>query len=163
MKLLNEAVLEEKGEAPQPKPECAVSLNVDAYIPEKYIRSTAQRIDAYKKIASVETEEDMQDVYDELADRYGHLPKQADILLKISLIRALGAAAYFDRIERQGGNVVMYTKTYSLERWRGLISEYKGRLLLSAGNMPHVTLKLEPSKDIQEQILNLLKKYIQIS
>jgi transcription-repair coupling factor (superfamily II helicase) len=161
MKLLNEAVLEEKGEKPTVKPECAVSLNVDAYIPEKYIRSTAQRIDAYKKIASVENEEDMLDVYDELADRYGPLPKQADILLKISLIRALGSICEFEKIERHAQSVVFYTKTYNFEAWKPIISEYKGRVLLSAGNIPYVTLKLADINTLLDEILVLLKKYIQ--
>ena len=163
MKLLNEAVLEERGERPEPKPECAVTLSVDAYIPEKYIRSTAQRIDAYKKIASVETEEDMLDVYDELADRYGPLPKQAEVLLRISLIRALGGSAGFDKIERRNGSVLLFIKSYSLEKWRGLIAEYKGRLFLSAGSTPYVTLKIADIGRITDEILDLLKKYIQIS
>ena len=161
MKLLNEAVLEEKGETPAIKPECTVSLNVDAYIPEKYIRSTAQRIDAYKKIASVENEEDMLDVYDELADRYGPLPKQADILLKISLIRALGRLCEFEKIERHAQSVVFYTKTYSFEAWKPIIVEYKGKVMLSAGNIPYVTLKINDINTLLDEILVLLKKYIQ--
>jgi transcription-repair coupling factor (superfamily II helicase) len=161
MKLLNEAVLEEKGETPIVKPECAVSMNVDAYIPERYIRSTAQRIDAYKKIASVETEEDMLDVYDELTDRYGPLPRQAEILLKISLIRALGSECAFERIERNNNFVMFYTKSYDFAAWRGLIAEYKGKLLLSAGNMPYAPLKISDGSAFLDEILGLLKKYIQ--
>ncbi|MBR2474567.1 MAG: transcription-repair coupling factor [Clostridia bacterium] len=162
MKLLNEAVLEEKGEKPIAKPECAVSLGIDAYIPEKYIRSTAQRIDAYKKIASVESSEDMMDVYDELSDRYGPLPKQADTLLRISLIRALGGEADFEKIEKRNGSALFFAKTYALSAWKRLIAEYKGRLFVSAGNIPYVTLKLNESEPITEQILGMLKKYIQI-
>lgn len=163
MRLLNEAVLEEKGEKPQPKPECAVTLNLDAYIPEKYIRSSSQRIDAYKKIASVDTEEDMLDVYDELADRYGPLPKQAEILLKISLIRSLGGKAGFEKIERRNGTVLLYTQTYSLEKLRALLVEYKGKLLISAGNIPYLSLKTADNAGVIDEILGLLKKYIQIT
>jgi transcription-repair coupling factor (superfamily II helicase) len=136
-------------------------MNVDAYIPERYIRSTAQRIDAYKKIASVETEEDMLDVYDELTDRYGPLPRQAEILLKISLIRALGSECAFERIERNNNSVMLYTKSYDFAAWRGLIAEYKGKLLLSAGNMPYATLKISDGSAFLDEILGLLKKYIQ--
>ena len=161
MKLLNEAVLEEKGEAPTVKPECTVNLNVDAYIPEKYIRSTAQRIDAYKKIASVESEEDRIDVYDELVDRYGPLPKQAEILLKISLIRALGSACGFEKIERRNASVFFYTKTYGIASWKELIAEYKGKLMLSAGNIPYASLKVSENGAFLDEILELLKKYIQ--
>lgn len=163
MKLLGEAVLEEKGETPAPKPECTVSLATDAYIPEKYIRSTAQRIDAYKKIASVETEDDMADVYDELTDRYGTLPKQAEILLSISLIRSLGGKAGFEKIEYRNGNAVMFTKSVSIAAWQALMGEYKGRLLLSAGGTPHVTLRLPEKADRADEITRLLKKYIQLT
>ena len=162
MKLLNEAVLEEKGEKPIVKPECSVTLGIDAYIPEKYVRSTAQRIDAYKKIASVESEADMLDVYDELSDRYGPLPRQAEVLLKISLIRALGSSLDFEKVEKRNGSVLLFTKTYDLSAWKSLVSQYKGRLFISAGNIPYVTLKLAENQPICEQILDLLKKYIQI-
>jgi transcription-repair coupling factor (superfamily II helicase) len=162
MKLLNEAVLEERGEKVEQKPECAVSLGIDAYIPERYIRSTAQRIDAYKKIASVCDEADMLDVYDELADRYGPLPKQAEILLGISLIRALGSESGFERIEKRENTVLFYTKSYTLDVWRPLITEYKGKLLISAGTTPYASLKLADKIPLQDQILALLKKYIQL-
>lgn len=162
MKLLNEAVLEEKGEKPTARSECAVALNIDAYIPERYIRSTAQRIDAYKKIASVESSEDMLYVYDELADRYGPLPRQAETLLNISLIRALGSEADFEKIEKRESSVLFFTKTYDLTAWKSLLNEYKGRLFISAGNIPYVTLKLSQNGTLVEQILELLKKYIQI-
>ncbi len=163
MKLLSEAVLEEKGETPEKRPECTVSLATDAYIPEKYIRSTAQRIDAYKKIASVETEEELEDVYDELTDRYGTLPKQAEILLSISLIRSLGSRAGFEKIEYRNGNAVMFTKSISVAAWQALMGEYKGRLLLSAGGTPYVTLRLAEKADRALEIKELLKKYIQLT
>lgn len=74
MKLLNEAVLEEKGEAKKSLLECLVDLNINAYIPDFYIKSSNQRIDAYKKTALIECIEDMRDVYDELTDRFGRVP-----------------------------------------------------------------------------------------
>ena len=105
----------------------------------------------------------MLDVYDELADRYGPLPKQAEVLLRISLIRALGGSEGFDKIERRNGSVLLFIRSYSLEKWRGLIAEYKGRLFLSAGSTPYVTLKIADIGRITDEILDLLKKYIQIS
>lgn len=72
MKLLQEAVLEEKGEKKGEKGvECTVELGINAYIPESYIKNSNQRIDAYRKISLIETKEDSEDVYDELVDRYG--------------------------------------------------------------------------------------------
>ena len=75
MRLLNEAILEEKGESPVKKTECTVDMSISAYIPESYIKSPVQRIDVYKKISLVENVEDTVDIVDELLDRYGELPK----------------------------------------------------------------------------------------
>ncbi len=163
MKLLSEAVLEEKGETVAKRKECAVSLQTDAYIPEKYIRSTAQRIDAYKRIASVECEEDMRDVYDELADRYGTLPKQAEVLLNISLIRALGAEAGFERIEFRNGNVLFFAQSIFLDAMRAMIADSPNKVRFSPGNPPYITLKLSGSGDKCAETIALLKKYIQLS
>ena len=162
MKLLSEAVLEEKGEQPRQKHECTVSMGMDAYIPEKYVRSTSQRIDVYKKVASVESEEDMRDVYDELSDRYGTLPRQAEVLLSISLLRAMGGQAGFDKIEYSNGAVLFYIGQFSFERWQKLLSEYKGRLALSAGSPPYARLKVDAKSDRIDDALALLKKYIQL-
>lgn len=162
MKLLNEAVLEEKGEKIEKKQECAVTLNTDAYIPEKYIRSTAQRIEAYKKIASLETEEDMLDVYDELTDRYGTLPQQAEVLLKIALLRSLGSRAGFNKAEYRNGSALFFTQSVDMKAWQGLLREYKGRLFFSAGNTPYITLKITKGGDKIGEMLEILKKYIQL-
>lgn len=161
MKLLNEAVLEEKGETVEKRIECAVSLNVDAYIPEKYIRSSAQRIEAYKKIALVENDDDWCDVYDELADRYGTLPKQAVILLKISLIRSLGSKAGITKIEYKNGSGLFFTPSVDMKAWQRLLKEYKGRIFISAGNTPYITLKIPKDGEKITEITDLLKKYIQ--
>ncbi len=161
MKLLNEAVLEEKGEPVQKKPECMVSLNTDAYLPEKYIRSTAQRIEAYKKIASIETEEDSRDVYDELTDRYGTLPKQAEILLKIALIKAYGSRAGITKVEYRNGSMLFFAASIDMKAWQGLLACYKGKIYISAGGTPYITYRMPKEGDRIEQTLELLKKYIQ--
>ncbi|MBR2460873.1 MAG: transcription-repair coupling factor [Clostridia bacterium] len=163
MKLLNEAILEEKGETVKQRTECNVALNVDAYIPEKYVRSTAQRIDAYKKIASIGCEADVSDVRDELIDRYGVPPIQTETLLKVSLLRALGGEYGFSKIELREGNILFYTQSFDLSAWSKLINEFKGRIFFSAGSTPYVTYKFERGADKCDETLELLKKYIQIS
>lgn len=99
MKLLSDAILEEKGEKRPEKPVCKVSLQFDAYIPESYIKNQAQRIDAYKKIALIETREDYSDILDELSDRYGKPPKPAENLFK-NIIYTLRFFSMRDRFRR---------------------------------------------------------------
>ena len=162
MKLLNEAVLEEKGEKREEKRECTVSMNTDAYIPEKYIRSTSQRIDAYKKIASIENENDLRDVYDELTDRYGTPPRQAEVLMQISLLRALGSEMGFEKIEYRNNSVLFFMTKFDLNVYHTLLSEMKGKLFLSAGSPAYMTLKLAGDADRIDVSIALLKKCIQL-
>ena len=161
MKLLNEAILEERGETVTKKAECTVSLSVDAYIPEKYIRSAAQRIDAYKKIASISTEEDVDDVRDELTDRYGVPPAQTETLFKISLIRAMGGEYGFTKVEAKNGNIVLYAPSFDISVWSQIMSEHRGRILFGAGSPPYMTYKRDQSMDKCDVVLGLLKNYIQ--
>ncbi len=87
-KMLNEAVNNLKGISNGYGFETSVNLSVDAFIPATYIKSEYQKLDIYKRIAGIETKEEMQDMIDELTDRYGSLPKSASNLLKIALIKA---------------------------------------------------------------------------
>ncbi len=162
MKLLNEAVLEEKGEALPVKKECAVDMNINAYIPDKYIRSAAQRIDVYKKIALIENEEDMRDITDELLDRYGDMPECVNALLKISLLRSFGCNADISKIERRMGNILIYPHKMDAGIWTLLAAENKGRLLLNMSTRPYVSFKLIKNDDVFACVFDLLKKYIQI-
>lgn len=163
MKLLNEAILEEKGEKPEERAECAVDLNINAFIPEKYIRTSAQRIDAYKKIASIENEEDMRDITDELLDRYGDIPNQTLNLLKVSLIRTYGSCSGISKIEKKSGNVLIYPMKMKASVWAALAAENRGRLLLNMSTRPYVSCKVGKGEDACECTLALLKKYIQLT
>ena len=81
LKLLEEAVLEEKGEKPQRLSECTVDLTVSASIPDKYVPDPGQRMDLYRRIARVRAQEDADDITDELIDRFGDPPRQVNNLL----------------------------------------------------------------------------------
>ena len=75
VRLLSEAIAQKKGEAPQMKSyECMIDVQLNAHIPEDYIENLSQRIDVYKKIASIKTAEDKMDLIDELIDRFGDIP-----------------------------------------------------------------------------------------
>lgn len=86
-KMLNEAVNDLKGIKNDYSFETNVDLTVDAYIPSSYIKSEYQKLDVYKRIAAIETDEELSDMRDELSDRYGSMPASASNLLKISLIK----------------------------------------------------------------------------
>lgn len=147
MRILNEAILEEKGEAPVKKTECTVDMNISAYIPESYIKSSVQRIDVYKKISLVENVEDTVDIIDELLDRYGELPKPVSALLDISLLRSLGSECALTKIQKRGNSVIFYPEKIDIRIWTLLASDRRGSLLMSLELKPYVTLRLKNKQD----------------
>lgn len=111
-KMLNEAVLSLKGEKKPTEYETAIDVNLDAYIPPFYIANEGQKLDIYKRIAAVETQEDYSDMEDELVDRFGEPPRQVVNLLRIALLKAKAHRAYITEItgNRQELRISMYPK-----------------------------------------------------
>ena len=93
LKLLEEAVLEERGEEKRIETECAADLTVNAHIPDRYVPSAEQRMDLYRRIAAIRTDEDASDLLDEMLDRYGEAPKSVLALLDVALLRSAAAKA----------------------------------------------------------------------
>lgn len=162
IKLLNNAVLEEKGEAVEEKPECTVTLLVNAYLPEKYVPYAAQRISFYKRIALVETEYDRDDVLDEMMDRFGTPPKEAENLLTVSLIRSTAVRAGITSIVQEGRSVRLYVKSFDPQIWLAVSADFPGKLrIISLEGTSCVAVKLSEKDDVLRLIYNLLQKYLQ--
>ncbi len=159
MKLLNEAILEEKGENVKPRTECNVDFGIDAYIPEKYIDNSNQRIEAYKKISLIRCDDDFYDVTDELLDRYGDLPVPVLNLLKISLIRALGSDCNITKIVGKEKTVVLYPEKFNIQPWTEVAAKHNGKLFISLGKIPCITLKTSGGNMMSELTVNVLKEY----
>ena len=111
-KMLNEAVKREKGELEEEEFPTSLDLNVDAYIPESYISNEYQKLDIYKRIAAVSSEEEMDDMVEELIDRFGDIPKKVHQLLQIALLKSLAHSVYVTSVEAKQGElkIVMYEK-----------------------------------------------------
>ena len=164
MKILNEAILEERGEPVKIKEECTVEVKIEAYLPEKYISISTQRIDMYKKIASIEATEDIHDITDELLDRYGDLPKSVINLLKVSLIRSMGSYCDIKKIEQNNNAILIYPEDINVLIWTKIAGEarYKGKILLNLSSKPYINYRLTKDSDILDSLLELLKNYINI-
>ena len=159
VKILNDAVLEEKGEAPKPKFESTVDLSMDAYLPEKYIKSESQRMDIYKKIAHIETPEDLDDLADELMDRFGEIPRQADTLMYVSLTRALCSTARIPRLEQKGQTITIIPETFDPMRFAEASAKVGMTLTYQMAGRGSVSWKMKGPKPLYD-ICNLLKAYI---
>ncbi len=156
MKLLNEAILEEKGQTAVKTVECTVNAGIDAYIPEKYVRSSNHRMEAYKKISLIRSQADLYDITDELLDRYGDPPKSVSNLLKISLLRALGAQSGINKIELKGNTVLFYPEHFDLKPWIAL-GKKNYSVQIIPGKTPCVSMKVDkaPPLDSSTEALKL--------
>ena len=159
LKLLEEAVLEEKGEAKNIVPECSADLTVNANIPEKYVPSPEQRMDLYRRIAAIRSDEDSADVLDELIDRYGEPPRPVLALLDVALLRAAAVKAGVSDITQKGDRLRLTLGAFRPEALVRVVNlpKYKRRLTLSAGETPGLTLQLKPGEDVLDTALTLVE------
>lgn len=139
-KMLNQAVLALKGETlEEDSYETVVECDIDAYIPGRYIKNEYQKLDIYKRISAIETEEEYMDMQDELMDRFGDIPHSVENLLKIAAIRALAHRAYVTEvvINRQEVRLTMHQRAkLQVEKIPDLVRSYKGDLKLVPGDVP---------------------------
>ena len=130
-KMLNEAVRLLKGEIKEEDFTTTIDLNVDAFIPDSYIPNEYQKLDVYKRIAAIENEEEMEDMTEELLDRFGDIPKKVEKLLKVAALKTMAHAAYVTSVEQKGARFVftMYERArVAPQRIPELIESFHGDL-----------------------------------
>ena len=143
VKMLGQAIAAAKGETPEPdKSDCLVDLTVDAFLPEEYIPDPAGRIEAYKRIAAIETPGDAEDVLDELIDRYGDPPKSVQGLVDVSLVRVTAARAGITEIVQRGSQLVLYTNVVGPKQLGKAMEELPNRVQYSGIGRPCITVRL---------------------
>lgn len=161
LKLLEEAVQEEKGETPKPRVDCAAELLISANLPADYVADAGQRVDLYRRIALIRTDEQRSDMLDELIDRFGEPPAEAIALLDIALLRAKASEQGIAEIKQQDGRLLLTFSETDFARLSALCgdSEFKGRLLLNAGSTPYLSLRLNKGETAMEMAQTLVDKY----
>ncbi len=160
LQLLEEAVLEERGGKKTRRSETTADLTVSANLPESYIPSAEQRMDVYRRIAALNTQEESRDLLDELLDRYGEPPKAVLALMDVALLRT-AAAEIGVRDITQRGETVTFTfggEGFPVEAVMRLCSSPKNRrrLTLSAGTEPKLALRLASGEDVLDAALTLV-------
>ncbi|MBQ3061892.1 MAG: transcription-repair coupling factor [Lachnospiraceae bacterium] len=138
-KLLNQAVLKLKGEEVEPDYETSVDLQVSAYIPASYIQSEYTKLEMYKRIALVQTQEDVLNVRDELIDRFSDIPDETDNLINVAYVKALAHKANIVNLTQKGGRIkmVMFEKAQvDVGRIPELLKKYNGRLKFAPRPIP---------------------------
>ena len=161
LKLLEEAVLTQQGESPPQRTECAADLTVSANIPDRYVPSSEQRLDLYRRIARIRTEAEADDLVDELIDRYGDPPRPVNNLISVALLRAQAAQCGISDIQQKGAELSFFLDHFDLERVSRLCggAAYRGRLLFSAGEKPCLVLRLRKGEDPLRCARKLVEDY----
>ena len=146
LRLLDEAVREERGEKPQIKAECSADLAVSANIPESYVPSASQRMDLYRRIALITCEEEADDMVDELIDRFGDPPSCVNALVSVALLRSDAGRAGITDISQKAGKLLIKLNDFSMDALTMLLGmpEYRGRIQVVPGATPCVAVKLAP-------------------
>ena len=143
-KMLNEAVKEAKGIHTMEDFETSVDLNVDAYIPDSYISNEFQKLDIYKRIAGIETQQDYDDMLEELLDRFGEPGKAVLNLLAIAKLKAIAHQGYVTEIKQTGKTVrfTLYEKArLNTEGFPALIQKYRRGLQFKNEQEPKFILE----------------------
>ena len=161
LKLLDEAVLEERGEAPR-TPDCTADLNVTANVDKTYVSRGEERMDLYRRMAAVRTQEDADDLLDEIVDRYGEPPKGVLNLIDIALLRAKAREVGITDIRQKASDVLFTLHNLNFEAVGALCSDpdYKARVIfLPNAKEPTLRLKLAAGVDSLKQSKVFVDRY----
>ena len=159
--LLDQVIKEMKGIEIEEEQDIQIDLDVTSYIPDEYISDSNQKIEIYQDIALCKDEKDIQDIIDELIDRFGNMPKEVENLIKIARIKYLSKKLKVEKITNKKAFVVL---TFSANDFKldvnKIVKKYGNRIKFSAGIKPRITIDLqkEDEKIILEGITDFLKE-----
>ena len=165
-KMLNEAVLQLKGGEEAEIFQTTIDLNINAYIPDSYIRNENQKLDIYKRISAIENEEDMDDMTEELIDRFGDIPKTVQQLLHAAALKNLAHAAYVTAVEQKGDAIrfVMYERAkIDPAKIPALLASYGRDLSFRTEDPPYFLYRKAgwSGKAVQENILDTVRRVLE--
>ena len=162
-KLLDEVVKEMQGEKVVEEKEVQIDINLSSYIPDTYIEDQAQKIEIYQDIALCRNDKDIEDVIDEIIDRYGSMPKEVENLIEIARIKILARNANAIKVTQKQNSIMVNLDKDDIkideEMIKKLLEKYGTRLRFSAGVEPYITLKTN-EKD-EEKIVSQIKELLQ--
>ncbi|MCI7726866.1 MAG: transcription-repair coupling factor [Clostridiales bacterium] len=162
LKLLDEAVLEEQGAAPK-APDCTADLNVTANVDKDYVSRGEERMDLYRRMAAIRTQEDADDLLDEIVDRYGEPPRGVLNLIDIALLRAKAKEVSIKDIKQKSGEVLFTLANLNFEAVSALCADpdYKARVtFLASAKEPTLRLKLASGVDSLKQSKVFIDRYL---
>ena len=163
-KLLDEVIKEMQGIEVVEEQDVQIDLAVSSYIPDNFIENSSQKIEIYQNIALCRTEEELQNVIDEVIDRYGRLPKELENLINIARIKQLARKANILKIAQRENGIVFYFVKEKIkpEMVNTLITKYPMLVKFSNAVEPYVTLRIKENENIIEKAKEFLNTVIEI-
>ena len=161
LKLLDEAVLEEKGEKPK-APDCTADLNVTANVDKDYVSRGEERMDLYRRMAAIRSQEDADDLLDEIVDRYGEPPKGVLNLVEIALLRANARKVGVCDIKQKATDVLFVLTNLNFDAVSAMCAEtdYKNRIqFVASAKEPTLRLRLVSGIDSLRQAKVFIERY----
>ncbi len=160
LKLLEEAVLEERGEKPVEQVQCTADLDVTANLDKRFVASGEQRMDLYRRMAAVRSQEDADELLDEIVDRYGDPPKGALNLIDIALLRARAAALNICDISQKGRTIRFTLTKFDFDAVSQLCAKYQKRLSIAPkSDKPILVLSLAANENPLHAAQTLVKEF----
>ena len=158
-KLLKESVDEAQGIKVEEEQDVSIDISIDAYLPESYIRNHNQRIDVYKKIAAVETQDDKFEIEDELIDRFGDIPKPVQNIIEVAALKSPAKAVGIYEISQTADALLLkFREDYvDANLVMGLDRAYPKRIKLLSGEKPIISFAMRGE---HKQILNILNNLL---
>ncbi len=157
--LLDEVVREMQGETVKTELDVQIDLNATCYIPDEYISDSSQKIEMYQNIALCKNEEDIQNVVDEMIDRFGNMPKEIENLIEIARIKILCKKHNISKIQSKRNFVLFIFEPGEIDiDVNELVKKYKNRIKFTQGIKPQITLALDNISEIK--MLREVKEFL---
>ena len=166
--LLDEVIKEMQGETVKPEIDVQIDLDATCYIPDEYISDSSQKIEMYQDIALCKNEEDIQNVIDEMIDRFGNMPKEIENLIEIARIKILCKKLNISKVQGKKNFVLFIFEPGEINiDVDGLVKKYKNKIKFTQGVKPQITLaldnvsELKMLREVKEVLTNMQNKGVE--
>lgn len=159
MKLLNEALMFESGKEVESFEDCTVDIDINAFIPDEYVKNISTKLGIYKKIAAIKSAAEADELREDLRDVYGKLPGSVENLLSVVLVRRMASELGIVEIKQRGNKIDLLRSEFADDELELLLKSIKGIRLEQGKSSRKLVIKLENSKDNLKELKRVLNAW----
>lgn len=161
-KLLEGTIEDLKGKSDKKEFKTEIDLNLDAYIPDAYIKYEARKIEIYKKIKAIKNESDALDIIDELIDRFGEPPKEVMRLINAGRLKFIASELDIESIKEKGAKIIcqfINSKVVNAKKIVKLSQKYRKKIKIKSAKKPQIIIKIDDPENIDKKLLKILRNF----